>query len=115
VRPTAVLDEKQRVLHVAHEAGDGELQLAIDAFGDGTRIPMLVVSPYSKGVGMVHSYTDHVSFDKFVEANWKLPPISAYSRDRLPNPASKPGAPYFPINSPAIGNLMNMFNFHATD
>ena len=25
----------------------------VDYFGDGTRIPMLVVSPFSKGVGMV--------------------------------------------------------------
>lgn len=47
----------------------------IDFFGDGTRIPLIVVSPYSAGVGVVHSYGDHVSFDKFVEANWNLPPI----------------------------------------
>jgi phospholipase C len=87
----------------------------LDFFGDGTRIPLLVVSPYSTGGRVVHTYYDHVSFDKFVEANWGLPPISTYSRDNLPNPASKPNAPYFPTNSPAIGNLMDMFNFQATD
>jgi phospholipase C len=87
----------------------------LDFFGDGTRIPLLVVSPYSTGGRVVHTYYDHVSFDKFVEANWKLSPISTFSRDRLPNPTTQPGAPYFPTNSPAIGNLMNMFNFHATD
>ncbi len=71
---------------------------------------MLVVSPYSKGVGMVHSYTDHVSFDKFVEANWGVSPISSTSRDNLPNPVQAAGA-YAPSNAPAIGNLMDMFNF----
>jgi phospholipase C len=82
----------------------------IDPFGDGTRIPMLVVSPFSKGVGMVHSYGDHVSFDKFVEANWGVPTISATSRDNLPNPTQPAGA-YAPTNSPAIGDLMDMFAF----
>jgi phospholipase C len=64
---------------------------------------------------VVHTYYDHVSFDKFIEANWKLPPISTSSRDGLPNPTTQSGTSYFSTNSPAIGNLMNMFNFHATD
>ena len=83
----------------------------IDFFGDGTRIPLLVVSRYSRGVGMVHTYADHVSFDKFVEANWELPTISARSRDNLPNPVTTRCNAYVPINSPAIGNLMTMFHF----
>ncbi|MHB8549522.1 MAG: alkaline phosphatase family protein, partial [Acidiferrobacterales bacterium] len=83
----------------------------IDFFGDGTRIPLLVVSRYSRGVGMVHTYADHVSFDKFVEANWGLPPISARSRDNLPDPVTTRRNPYVPINSPAIGDLMTMFHF----
>jgi phospholipase C len=83
----------------------------IDFFGDGTRIPLLVVSPYSVGRGVVHTYGDHVSFDKFVEANWRLPPISAVSRDNLPNPIARPDNPYVPINGPAIGDLMDMFDF----
>jgi phospholipase C len=83
----------------------------IDFFGDGTRIPLLVVSPYSVGRGVVHTYGDHVSFDKFVEANWRLPPISATSRDNLPNPIARPDNPYVPINGPAIGDLMDMFDF----
>jgi len=83
----------------------------LDFFGDGTRIPLLVVSPYSEGVGMVHNYYDHVSFAKFVEANWNLPPISDRSRDNLPNPTVMAGNPYVPVNSPAIGDLMDMFNF----
>lgn len=82
----------------------------VDFFGDGTRIPMLVVSPYSKGGRVVHAYYDHVSFDKFVEANWSLGPISARSRDNLPNPTTASN-PYIPTNSPAIGDLMDMFVF----
>lgn len=87
----------------------------IDFFGDGTRIPLIVVSPYSRGVGVVHTYGDHVSFDKFVEANWKLGTISKWSRDNLPNPTSSRDNPYVPTNSPAIGNLMGMFDFHRRD
>jgi len=87
----------------------------IDFFGDGTRIPMLVVSRYSVGGRVVHTYTDHVSFDKFVEANWDLhDTISERSRDNLPNPVAKPANPYVPINAPAIGDMMDMFDFgHA--
>lgn len=84
----------------------------LDFFGDGTRIPLLVVSKYSEGGHVVHTYYDHVSFDKFVETNWGLHErISARSRDNLPNPVSTPADPYVPLNAPAIGNLMDMFNF----
>jgi acid phosphatase len=84
----------------------------IDFFGDGTRIPLLVVSPFSKGRGMIHTYGDHVSFDKFVEANWNLPVISPEGRDNLPNPIAGNHNPYAPTNAPAIGDLMDMFNFN---
>jgi phospholipase C len=88
----------------------------IDFFGDGTRIPLLVISRYSEGGHVVHTYYDHVSFDKFVEANWGLKEaISARSRDNLPNPVALPGDPYVPVNSPAIGNLMDMFDFRRHD
>ncbi len=42
----------------------------LDYFGDGTRIPMLAVSKYSKGGRISHAYTDHVSVLKTIEANW---------------------------------------------
>ena len=58
----------------------------LDFFGDGTRIPMIVVSPYSMGGHISHTYTDHVSTLKFIEANWGLQPITNRSRDNLPNP-----------------------------
>jgi phospholipase C len=57
-----------------------------------------------------HTYGDHASFLKFVEKNWGLKPLSARSRDNLPNPVSG-ASPYAPGNSPAVGDLMSMFNF----
>jgi phospholipase C len=82
----------------------------LDYFGDGTRIPMIVVSPYSEGGHISHTYTDHVSVLKFIEANWNVPPITKRSRDNLPNPTT--GAdPYKPTNGPAIGDLTDLFNF----
>jgi phospholipase C len=82
----------------------------LDYFGDGTRIPMIAVSKYSTGGHISHTYTDHVSVLKFIEANWSVPPITKRSRDNLPNPTT--GAdPYKPTNGPAIGNLMDLFNF----
>jgi phospholipase C len=42
----------------------------LDFFGDGTRIPMIAVSKFSTGGHISHSYTDHVSVAKFIEANW---------------------------------------------
>ena len=42
----------------------------LDFFGDEPRISLLAVSPYSRGGHVAHSYTDHVSILKFIEANW---------------------------------------------
>jgi phospholipase C len=84
----------------------------IDFFGDGTRVPLLVVSKYSRGGRVVHTYYDHVSFDKFVEANWNLhETISPAGRDILPNPIASKTNPYVPTNSPAIGDLLDLFEF----
>jgi phospholipase C len=84
----------------------------LDFFGDGTRISTLMVSPYSVGGRVDHTYADQVSFLKFVEWNWRLPPVSSVSRDNLPNPIARPSNPYAPINGPAIGDLTDMFNFN---
>ncbi len=84
---------------------------SVDYFGDGTRIPMIVVSPYSKGVGVVHSYGDHASVIKFIDRNWRLRPIDSYSRDNLPNPVQLRENPYVPVNRPAIDDLMSYFRF----
>ena len=83
----------------------------LDFFGDGTRIPTLVVSPWTKAGHISHTYTDHVSILKFIEANWDLAPLTKRSRDNYPNPNASKGNPYVPLNSPAIGDLMDLFNF----
>ncbi len=83
----------------------------VDFFGDGTRIPMIVVSPYSAGGFISHTYADHVSIVKFIETNWRLGPITNRSRDNLPNPITGINSAYVPINSPATNDLLDMFEF----
>jgi phospholipase C len=83
----------------------------LDFFGDGTRIPLIVVSPLVKSGYISHQYADHVSIIKFIERNWGLPPITYRSRDNFPNPLSDSGNPYVPQNSPAISDLFDFFNF----
>ena len=86
---------------------------AVDFFGDGTRIPLLVVSPFVKKGHVDHTYNDHASILKFIEKNWKLPAISHRSRDNLPNPVTSENNPYKPVNGPAIGDLMTLFDFES--
>lgn len=86
----------------------------LDFFGDGPRIPFIAVSDYSKGGRVVHTYYDHVSILKFIERNWGLKPLTARSRDHLPNPVARPDSPYIPRNRPAIGDLFEMFEFPET-
>jgi phospholipase C len=85
----------------------------VDFFGDGTRIPLLIVSPYSTGGVVNHSYADHVSIVKFIERNWSLPTIGPKTRDTFPNPVAGP-SPYVPANSPALDDLFDAFNFGDT-
>jgi len=84
----------------------------LDFFGDGTRIPLIVVSPYAKKGYVDHTYNDHVSVLKFIERNWRLPHVSARSRDHLPNPVTDDD-PYRPVNGPAIGDLTTLFDFDS--
>jgi phospholipase C len=83
----------------------------LDFFGDGPRIPMIAVSPFSKGGHISHSYADHVSILKFIERNWDLNPLTRRSRDNLPNPRADEDNLYVPKNSPAIGDLFDLFDF----
>jgi len=85
----------------------------VDFFGDGTRIPLLTVSPYARPGYIAHDYADHVSIDKFIEANWGLPAITNRSRDNFPNPIATPDNPYVPVNSPALDDLMSLFDFSS--
>jgi len=81
----------------------------IDFFGDGSRTVLIAVSPFAKRGHVDHTYADHASILKFIEWNWTLPSLSSRSRDNLPNPIAAPNAPYFPLNSPAIGDLRTLF------
>jgi phospholipase C len=83
----------------------------LDFFGDGPRIPLIVVSPFTKGGHVNHTYADHVSILKFIERNWHLQPLTARSRDNFPNPISHADNPYVPLNSPAISDLFDIFQF----
>jgi phospholipase C len=84
---------------------------AIDFFGDGPRMPLLVISPYSTGGHVSHSYNDQASVLKFIERNWNLGKISTRSRDNLPNPVMSKTNLWVPTNMPALGDLFDMFDF----
>jgi phospholipase C len=83
----------------------------LDFFGDGTRVPLIIVSPFSTGGHVFHGYSDHVSLTKFIERNFGLQPLTARSRDNYPNPQTSTGNPYVPLNSPALDDLFDAFNF----
>ncbi|WP_407165213.1 alkaline phosphatase family protein [Bradyrhizobium sp. ORS 111] len=84
---------------------------SIDFFGDGARMPILILSPYSTGGKVYHNYGDHVSLLKFIERNWNLKPLTNRSRDNLPNPTYTKGNHYVPTNSPALADLFDAFDF----
>ena len=83
----------------------------LDFFGDGPRIPLIAVSPFTVGGHISHSYSDHVSILKFIERNWNLKPLTHRSRDNFPNPVVDDENPYVPLNSPALGDLFDLFHF----
>ncbi|MFZ6771471.1 alkaline phosphatase family protein [Undibacterium sp. SXout7W] len=114
VKANPELWKKTAILITFDEGGgyydSGYVQL-IDFFGDGTRIPLVAVSPYAKKGHVDHTYYDHASILKFIQRNWKLAPLSKRSRDNLPNPVVDKKNPYVPLNRPALGDLMGMFDF----
>lgn len=83
----------------------------LDFFGDGTRIPLLAISPYVRPGTIDHAYGDHASILKFIEKNWNIAPLSKRSRDNLPNPKASATNPYAPANGPALTDLMTLFDF----
>jgi phospholipase C len=83
----------------------------VDFFGDGTRIPLIVVSKHTRAGHISHDYADHVSILKFIERNWGLEPVTRRSRDNFPNPRTRDGNPYVPVNSPALADLFDLFDF----
>jgi phospholipase C len=73
--------------------------MRVDMYGEGFRVPTLVISPWAR-----HGYVDHTPYEfasllKMVEDNWNLP--------RLPNPNDRDE-----LNS--IGDMGNGFDFSQT-
>jgi phospholipase C len=64
-----------------------------DRCGYGPRLPLLVISPFSKVNYVDHQITDQSSILKFIEDNWDLGQIGDQSFDVK------------------AGSLLNMFNF----
>ena len=73
------------------------LTSASDRCGYGPRLPLLVISPFSKENFVDHTRTDQSSVAKFIEDNWRLPRIGGGSYDTL------------------AGSLNDMFNFDDRD
>ena len=78
----------------------------LDYFGDGTRIPAIIVSPLAIPGHISHTYADHVSILKFIERNWNLSPVTSRSRDNFPNPVTTTSNPYVPLNSSGHRRLL---------
>jgi phospholipase C len=71
----------------------------VDKYGEGFRVPAIVISPWAK-----HAYVDHTLYEfasllKMVEDNWNLP--------RLPNPNDRD-------ELSSIGDMGNAFDFSQT-
>jgi phospholipase C len=118
VRSNEELWENTAILVTTDEGGgfyDSGYVQPVDYFGDGTRIPLIVVSKYSRGGHVSHEYSDHASIIKFIERNWHLGKLSNLTRDNLPNPKASEHNPYVPVNSPAIGDLWGNFSFGDHD
>jgi phospholipase C len=117
-RPTPTLWANTAIFITFDEGGgyyDSGYVQPVDFFGDGTRIPLIVVSKYTQAGHISHEYSDHVSIVKFIERNWGLGTITKRSRDNFPNPITLQRIPYIPVNSPAIGDLFDLFNFHVNN
>ena len=110
---------KDTVILITEDEGGGYYDSGyvqpVDFFGDGTRIPLIVVAnpqylPLRADGYISHKYADHVSILKFIERNWQLPPVTRRSRDNFPNPVQLPGS-YAPVNTPALDDLFDFFDF----
>jgi len=49
---------------------------SVDKYGDGFRVPLLVVSPFARHGYIDHTLSDHTSILKFIERVFDLPPIT---------------------------------------
>ena len=72
--------------------------------GFGPRLPMMVISPYSKVNGIDHNLSDQASIINFIEYNWRLPGIQGSADQILAGRDQASGIPF---------DLAGMFDFGA--
>jgi phospholipase C len=48
----------------------------VDKYGDGFRVPLLLVSPFARHGFIDHTFSDHTSIMKFIERVFGLPPVT---------------------------------------
>jgi phospholipase C len=72
--------------------------------GDGPRVPLILISPYAKSGGVVTDPGDHVSFAKFLDVLFDLPPLASL-------PDEKPYMPEGPRDAnPRLTDLLGGFD-----
>ncbi len=72
--------------------------------GDGPRVPLILISPYAKSGGIVENPGDHVSFAKFLDVLFDLPPLASL-------PDEKPYLPEGPRDAnPRLTDLLGGFD-----
>ena len=72
--------------------------------GDGPRVPLILISPYARSGGIVKDPGDHVSFAKFLDVLFDLPPLASL-------PDEKPYLPQGPRDeNPRLTDLLGGFD-----
>jgi phospholipase C len=72
--------------------------------GDGPRVPLILISPYARSSGVVSDPGDHVSFAKFLDVLFNLPPLASL-------PDEKPYLPQGPRDlNPRLTDLLGGFD-----
>lgn len=79
---------------------DHVLPPTVDALGDGLRVPMIVISPYTRAGGIDSTTFDHTSVLKFIDQNWGIPSLTS----RVAGTQSIDAVFHFPHGAgPAVG------------
>jgi acid phosphatase len=77
-----------------------------DAFGPGTRIPAIIISPYAKKGYVDHTQYDTTSILRFIQNKWNLNQAAAPFNGGLPGIAAR-DALLQANGYPAMGDLTN--------
>jgi phospholipase C len=86
----------------------------LDGFGDGIRVPMIVISPLARQGYVDTTYSDHASVLKFLEHVFGLPTLASINHQfdtSTPSVGQGGGAPFPPRDgNAAISDLTRCFN-----